>query len=65
MGEVISLEAERIKRDAKKLMQAENWLNAHQSETQRFLDYRRDQAFEHVTIIWASDETEDGTRDGV
>jgi hypothetical protein len=65
MGEVISLEAERIKRDAKKLMVAENWLNAHQSETQKFLDYRRDEAFEHVKNIWAHPDTEDGTRDGV
>jgi hypothetical protein len=55
MGEVISLEAERIKREAKKLMQAENWLQAHQSETQKFLDYRKDQAFadfDHVSNIW-------------
>jgi hypothetical protein len=68
MGEVIhvNFEAERIRREAKKLMQAENWLDAHQSETQKFLDYRKDQAFadfDHVSRIWT--DTEDGTRDGV
>lgn len=68
MDNVISLEAERIKREAKTLMQSENWLQAHQNETIKFLDYRRDQAFEayeQVTVIWASTDTDDGTRDGV